>query len=98
MNIATLLELAKISPYLVIPALAGFLLYKVNKEYMKFLQGIIDDRGTQFESLTKDIRSLNENLSAKLEGHDKSFQERIEKILDLLNEYRLEAVRGGSNK
>lgn len=71
MNISSFVELAKISPYLVLPALFIFILWKVYKENNSFVQNIIKEKSEQFENISKSVNQLNSTLTAYITTFEK---------------------------
>lgn len=81
MNIATLVELAKIAPYLVLPILFFYILWKVSNQHNTFAQQIIKEKSEQIHSISQGITKLSETYIDRIEG----LEERIHNKIDLHN-------------
>lgn len=88
MNVTTLVELAKVSPYLVLPALFIFILWKVYRENNSFIQNVIKEKTEQFENINKTLRQMGETMTAYIttfekdnrQQHETNHKEIMEKV------------------
>jgi len=104
MGIAELIELAKVSPYLVLPAIFIFILWKIYKTNNDFIVDILDKKSKQFESISDRLKELTDIFTAYIttfekatqaqhEKHNENIQNRIEALNEKIDALRLEIAQ-----
>lgn len=104
MGVADLLELAKISPYLVLPVVFIFVLWKIYKTNNAFIMDILNRKSKQFDSISDRLKELTDiftayittfekDLDAKNVKHNENIQSRIEALDDKIDAIRIEMAK-----
>lgn len=104
MGVAEIIELAKISPYLVLPAIFIFILWKIYKSNNDFIVDILNRKSKQFESISDRLKELTDiftayittfekDMQAQHEKHNENIQNRIEALSEKVDAMRLEIAQ-----
>lgn len=80
MNVTTLLELAKISPYLVLPVLFSIILWKIYNAQDKYMKNLMKEKSEQISEFGNKIQTLTEVLGSKFICYEKENREQHERL------------------
>lgn len=104
-----LLELAKISPYLIIPIIFAWILWKINEKHIEFVNQVMLDKNQHYTELITNIEKLSVAFTDKLgsfereyrekqESHNDNISSRISELASKIDSLRLELAWGEKKK
>jgi len=75
-NIGLLLEIAKVSPFLVIPIVFAYILWKISEKHNAFVDKIIEDKNQHYTELITNVEKLSNTFYTKLDDFEKEFRDK----------------------
>lgn len=104
-DLSILLGIAKVSPFLALPILFGWIIWKINEKHNEFVDKIIADKNQHYTELITNVEKLSTTFYNKIddfekevrdkqESHNENISTKISELATKIDSLRLELAWG----